>query len=416
MTQAAYELVLLLASIIFMSSKRTNYYDQAISFGELYKGLKKSCRNVRWKDSVVGYETNGLRNTFKLSKALHDGTYRISKYQIFQIHEPKERTIVASRIVDRQFQRSLCECGLYDDITEHFIRDNVACQKGKGTDDALNRLKIHLHRYYRKYGHDGWVLKCDVHHYFPETRHDIVKKAVQKYVSDPRAAKAVCDVIDSFEGDVGIGLGSQISQLIELLLLNDLDHYIKERLHIKYYIRYMDDFVLIHQDKEYLKYCWREIDKWLTARSLHLNEKTEIQPLRHGIIFLKWRFVLTETGKVLMLMKPEKLSKQRHRLKKLHEKELVGKVDAGATEESLQSFLANAKRGQTYLMQKRMIAWYNDLTGGTYHDRQVSSHETRRGSKCHDRAESSKCRGNCRSDRRESGKSEPGAESQGANQ
>lgn len=391
MTWAACELVLLQAPIIIMINKQTNYYDQAISFGELYKGLKKSCRNVRWKDSVVGYETNGLRNTFKLSKALHNGTYKISKYQVFQIHEPKERTIVASRIVDRQFQRSLCECGLYRDITEHFIRDNVACQKGKGTDDALNRMKIHLHRYYRKYGQDGWVLKCDIHHYFPETRHDVVKEAVRKYVSDVKAADAVCNVIDSFDGEVGIGLGSQISQLIELLLLNDLDHYIKERLRIKYYIRYMDDFILIHPDKEYLKYCWNEIEKWLATRSLHLNKKTEIQPLRHGIIFLKWRFVLTETGKVLMLMRPEKLSKQRRRLKKLYAKELAGKVSSGTAEESLQSFLANAERGHTYLMRKRMIAWYNDLTGGIYHDRQVSSNETRRGAKCHDRVRPSKC-------------------------
>lgn len=62
----------------------------------------------------------------------------------------------------------------------------------------------------------------------------------------------VCRVIDSFEGDRGLGLGSQISQIMELLVLNDLDHFIKEKLHIKYYIRYMDDFILIHPDRGYL--------------------------------------------------------------------------------------------------------------------------------------------------------------------
>lgn len=132
-----------------------DYYDKAISFIPLYKGLKKSCNNVRWKDSIVGYEHNALRNTHRLSKSLKDGTYKISKYQGFTIYEPKERYILASRIPDRQFQRSLCECGLYDDITEHFIRDNVACQKGKGTDDALERMKMHLSRYYRKHGDYG---------------------------------------------------------------------------------------------------------------------------------------------------------------------------------------------------------------------------------------------------------------------
>lgn len=357
------------------------YYDKAISFDSLYKGLKQSCRNVRWKDSVVGYEANGLKNTLALRNALNDGTYQISKYQVFQIHEPKERKIVASRIVDRQFQRSLCESGLYSDITEHFIRDNVACQKGRGTDDALNRMKIHLRRYYAKYGHDGWVLKCDIHHYFPETRHDVAKAAVRKYVSDKRASDAVCNVIDSFDGDVGIGLGSQISQLVELLVLNDLDHFIKERLKIKYYVRYMDDFILIHHDKEYLQYCRREIAVWLAKRSLRLNKKTEIQPLCHGIIFLKWRFVLTETGKALMLMSAKKLSKQRNRMKKLWAKECVGEVLAGTTEDSLRSFLANARRGNTYLMEKRMIEWYQSMTGGIYHDRKIPQEKVRGGKK-----------------------------------
>jgi len=107
---------------------KEEYFDKAISFKPLYKGLKMSCRNVRWKDSVVGYEHNGLKNTYLLSKSLKNGTYKISKYQQFEIYEPKKRVILASRIVDRQFQRSLCECGLYEDITEHFIYDNCACQ------------------------------------------------------------------------------------------------------------------------------------------------------------------------------------------------------------------------------------------------------------------------------------------------
>ena len=378
--------------------------------------MKKSCRNVRWKDSVTGYEANGLRNTYVLQKALSDQSYKISQYQVFQIHEPKERTIVASRIVDRQFQRSLCESGLYQDIIEHFVRDNVACQKGKGTDDALKRLKTHLHRYYNKHGTDGWVLKCDIHHYFPETRHDVAKAAVRKYVSDIRAADAVCNVIDSFEGEVGIGLGSQISQLVELLVLNDLDHYIKEKLKIRFYIRYMDDFILIHQDKEYLKYCRREIESWLAKKFLTLNKKTEIQPLRHGIIFLKWRFLITDTGKVLMLMAPGKLSKQRHRMKKLWEKEIRGKVDPGTVEDSLRSFIANARRGNTYRMEQRMIAWYTELTGGQYHDRKLPETQRRRVPESSCLSDERSNSGNCRAHGHQSGGAKPGAQSQGANQ
>lgn len=342
-----------------------DYFDKAISFGGLYTGLKKSCRNVRWKDSVVGYENNGLRNTLELRRKLLDGTYKISKYQVFQIFEPKQRTIVASRLVDRQFQRSLCDAGLYRDITEHFIRDNVACQVGKGTDDAINRLKLQMRRYYRKHGTDGWVLKCDIHHFFPETSHDVAKQAIRKYVSDTRAADAVCDVIDSFAGDKGIGLGSQISQLVELMVLNDLDHFIKERLRIKCYIRYMDDFILIHEDKDYLRYCWGEIEKKLSDIKLELNKKTSLYPLSQGVKFLHWRFLLTDTGKVLLLMERKKLSKQRARMKKLWAMEQSGRLDPGTTAASLQSWMANAKRGNTYHKQENMNAFYRKLiTGG----------------------------------------------------
>lgn len=338
-----------------------DYYDDAISFDNLYKGLKKACRNVRWKDSVIGYEFNGLSRTHELRQRLLDGTYQISPYEVFTIYEPKERTIVAARLVDRQFQRALCDNGLYQDIVEHFIRDNVACQKCKGTDDALHRMKVHMRRYYNKYGADGWVLKCDLHHFFPETRHDIAKNAVRKYASDPRAADAVCDIIDSFEGDTGIGLGSEVSQLVELLVLNDMDHFIKEKLHIKYYIRYMDDFVLIHNDKEYLNYCLKQITEHLTGLHLTLNKKTSLQPLNRGVKFLQWKFILTDTGKVLMLINPKKCTKERRKLKKLYEKEQAGLVPEGATYASYQAWMSNAQRGNADRARQKMMEFYYNL-------------------------------------------------------
>ncbi len=339
------------------------YYKRACSFGSLYKGLKRSCRNVRWKDSVTGYEANGLKNTLELSERLQNGKYRISDYQEFTVHEPKERRILASRLVDRQFQRSLCDSGLYNDIVEHLIRDNMACQTGRGVDDALKRMKIHLWRHYRQNGVEGWALKCDIHHFFPETRHDVAKAAVMKYVSDPDAAKAVCDIIDRFGGDRGIGLGSQISQLVELLVLNDLDHYIKERLLIKGYIRYMDDFILIHEDRNYLCECLHKIRDKLEEMGFELNRKTQIFPLRHGIKFLQWLFVLTDTGKVLMLMDNAKISKQHRRIRKLWEREKAGTVAPGSTQESVRAFLANADRGNTWNLQQRMKEFYKDVTG-----------------------------------------------------
>lgn len=338
-----------------------DYFDEAITYENLRSALNRCCRNVRWKDSVVGYELHAPQNTLHLLNIIRDGKYRISPYQRFIIYEPKRREIVATRIVDRQVQMALCMNGLYDDIVEHFIHDNCACQTGRGTDYTFNRMKAHLRRFYLKHGKEGWVLKCDVHHFFPSTQHDVAKAAVAKRVSDPKAAKFVFDVIDSFGGDAGIGLGSQISQLIELAVLDDLDHFIKEKLRIKHYVRYMDDFILIHHDKEYLKLCRDVIQKELSKIGLELNQKTTLYPLRQGVRFLQWRFVLTQTGGIRMKMTGDKQGRERRRLKKIVAKETAGIIEAGTAERSLQAWIANAERGDTYWQVKHMREHLNGL-------------------------------------------------------
>lgn len=365
---------------------KENYYDKAISFEALYQGLKSACRNVRWKDSVIRYEAYGLRNTYKLRQSLLNDTYEISNYQVFKVHEPKERIIYAPRLVDRQLQHALCDNGLYDDIAEHFIRDSMACQKGRGTDDALRRFKVHLQRYAKEYYDNGWVLKCDIHHFFPTTPHSVIKNCAHKYISDLKARDMVCRIVDSFGGEVGLGLGSQISQIMELLVLNDLDHFIKERLHIKQYIRYMDDFILIHPNRQYLRYCLTEIEKQLQVLGLTLNDKTNIQPLRHGVIILKWHFYITKNNCIIMKMNKCKIAKQKRRMKKLYAREQCGLAALGATADSLVSFLANAKRGNTYHINKIMQQFYRCLTGGELCERKISSPKTRRSTKCRNRA------------------------------
>lgn len=325
--------------------KDTNDWETVISFGALFDGLQKARRNVMWKDSVAGYSLDGLENTLKLRQELQDGSYQISPYQRFMIHEPKTREIVATRIRDRQFQRSLCDNVLYRDMTRGFIYDNCACQRGRGVDFALNRLETHLRRYYRKHGSEGWVLRCDIRHYFPETPHEVAKKAVRKRVKDPRCCLAAEEIIDSFGGDRGIGLGSQVSQLVELAVLDPVDHYVKERLRIRHYVRYMDDFILIHEDRAVLENAKREITAQVNALGLEMNKKTQIAPLRHGIRFLKWRFILTGSGKVIRRISRQSIVKERRKLKKLAGKIRRGEIPAEFLWTSFQSWRANARRG-----------------------------------------------------------------------
>lgn len=336
-------------------------WEKVISFGALYDGLKKCRRNVMWKDSVLGYSLDGIKNTLKLREELKNGTYRISAYQRFTIHEPKEREIVATRIRDRQFQRSLCDRALYRDMTKGFIHDNCACQRGKGVDFALDRMETHLRRYYRKHGSHGWVLRCDIRHYFPETPHEVAKAAMRKRVKDPQVLKAAEDIVDSFGGKRGIGLGSQVSQLVELAVLDDVDHYIKERLRIRHYIRYMDDFVLISSDRAELERAKEEITARVNALGLEMNKKTQIAPLKHGIRFLKWRFILTDTGKVIRKLSRQSITREQRKLKKLAGKIRRGEIPEEYLWTSFQSWRANAQRGNTHFAVRKMETLYNRL-------------------------------------------------------
>lgn len=353
-TKVSHGIALLYASAAIMP------YEKVISFDALYRGLKASCKNIRWKDSTIGYEANALKNTYRLRQSLINGTYKIDRYQNFVIYEPKKREIVATRIKDRQFQRALCDNGLYEEITKSFIADNCACLRGRGVDYTLNRITTHLRRYYTHNGAEGWVLKCDIHHYFPSIRHDVAKAAICKRVKDREIAARACEIVDSF-GDIGIGLGSQVSQLVALAVLDDLDHFIKERLRVKHYVRYMDDFVLIHPDKEFLKRCKTEIEQFLTGIGLELNKKTSLYPLRQGVKMLQWRFILTDSGRILRKMSKKKQGRQRRKLKKLYAKEQSGEYAQGTARESLVSWLANAARGDTYHEQKKMKKFYKNL-------------------------------------------------------
>lgn len=326
-----------------------------LTFKNMLTALRKCCRNVRWKTSVTQYEMNGLKNTVKLIESVKSGEYELSEYQQFKIFEPKERNILATRIKDRQIQRSLCDNYLYHEITRHFIYDNCACQIGKGTNFAINRMKTHLQKYYRhEKSNCGYYLKCDIHHFFESINHDKLKSLLESKVRNKECRSMIFEIIDSF-GDVGLGLGSQVSQLLALLYLDPLDHYIKETLMIKHYIRYMDDFILIHNDRRYLSECLRKITLWLKHYDLELNSKTCLQPLKKSITFLNFKFAITDSGKVITTSCKKRSAFRMRKLKaiiRLFEDKQLSKQDVYNTANGM---IAHLKRYNTYRERDNII-------------------------------------------------------------
>lgn len=208
--------------------------NKVCSFDALYDAMMKCKQGVAWKESVQNFTLNPIHRIMKLSDELLNDTYKISPYTKFTVYEPKERSILATKFRDRVFQRSFCDNYLYDELTKSFIQDNAACQRGGGTEYSRKRMDNHLMEFYRENGsNDGYVLKIDIKDYFGSTSHDVAKNAVEKRVVNKWARDKVFQVIDSFPGKIGLGLGSELIQLIQLSVLDDLDHYIKEVLHVK---------------------------------------------------------------------------------------------------------------------------------------------------------------------------------------
>ena len=246
----------------------TILFDNAITYKSLLESMYKCKRGVIWKDSVARFIQNSPIEITKLHDELINMTYRMGNPVIFKVYEPKERIIQSLKFRDKVFQKSLCDNVLIPILKNKFIYDNGASLKGKGYSFSLDRLRVHLQKYYNDTKtNKGWVLKCDIHHYFDSMVHEIILNKLSKYFFDERFLFYIEDSLNIYgENGVGIGLGSQINQTIALLYLNDLDHFIKEQLYIKYYGRYMDDFYLIHEDKEYLKYCKNEIKDFIKKR------------------------------------------------------------------------------------------------------------------------------------------------------
>lgn len=335
--------------------------EQIIGFEALWESMMKCKRGVMWKDSVAHFVLNGVPEVTRLSDELENGTYKERKHKYFTIYYPKEREIMSIAFRDRVYQRSLNDTAIYPIMSKGFIYDNCACQKGKGSDFARNRMKCHLERFYRKNGAAGYVLKIDIRKYYASMRHDVVKECFREKLPDNVYQRAAA-ILDSFPGEIGFNPGSQIIQIAGISVLDKIDHFIKERLKVKHYMRYMDDMVLIGSNH-------KEMTEWLEVIQKKLAEigfethprKTNIVPLRIGFMWLGYRYRLKGTGKVVMTADPDRLKATRKKYFRLVQKAKRGEISREKVDDSYRCWRECASKGDGYAMLKNMDKYYNAL-------------------------------------------------------
>ena len=320
-----------------------------------------------WKDSTAHFILNGLEEVLKLERQLKDGTYTARPPVSFRVTSPKPRDIISITFRDRVYQRSLNDNVIYPAMTRQFIYDNGACQKGRGTDFARGRLRAFLQKHYRRYGREGYVLQCDIKGYYPNMRHDTAKKTFRKQLDDWTYNASAKVLTEQYSGEIGFNPGSQMIQIAGISVLSDMDHMIKERLGIKYYVRYMDDFILIHPDREHLEACRIRIGDYLAGIGFWLHdEKTRIYPITDGIPFLGFHWSLTETGKVLMQLNSDSVRRERRKLKRLVHKCLKGEIPKAKVYECYAGWKQHAAKGNSWKLIRRMDQYLKSLWRSEY--------------------------------------------------
>jgi retron-type reverse transcriptase len=275
-------------------------YEKLYSYENLLFAYKKAKKGKPKKIYVVNFEKNLEKNLLNLQEDLIKKNYYPSNMNRFIVRDPKTRTIHSSIFRDRIVHHAIIN--ILGPIYQHiFIYDSFASQKGKGSHLAVERFEYFINKVSNgkviknnisKNQIRGYCLKADFRKYFDSIDHKVLIKIFEKKIRDKDFIDLITKILSNFETYEGTGmpLGNYTSQFFANVYLNELDYYVKHILNVKYYIRYVDDFVILHKNRNVLEYYLKHIKYFLPCLKIKLHpEKTEIHALRNGVCFLGYR-------------------------------------------------------------------------------------------------------------------------------
>ncbi|MDE5990378.1 MAG: RNA-directed DNA polymerase [Clostridia bacterium] len=341
-------------------------YEELFTFENLYKAHLKSRCARRTKKPIVKFEIDMLSHLYDIYYKLNSGKFKFGRYHTFYVREPKLREIQNMKYADRIVQRTICDNMLAPYFSTKVIYDNCVCQKGKGLHFALERFEKMLRKQIDKFGVNCYFLKCDILKYFACIPHDNLKKKILPHFEDEKIKKLICDIIDGYhtKSDFlakygveplgagertkrGVPIGNQTSQIFGMYYLDTIDRLIKEKLRIKTYSRYMDDFVMAHPDLEYLKKVLNILHLACSDIGLALNAKTQIFPFKNGITYLGYHYKITENGKIIKTVKKTTKRRFRQKTSLLNKAYIEGLIDYKRLQQSSSSILGHLSHAKS---------------------------------------------------------------------
>jgi hypothetical protein len=347
-------------------------FDEAVQLSSIARAITRNKRGVSKKAGVMDYYIHRITKAKGLRDDILSGRYKLRPGRPIKITYPKPREANAPWLPDRAWQRSMCDAGLYNDLTKHLLQENVACQTGKGTDLAIRLVVKWLRKLYQQTGsNEIYGVHLDIRGYFPNTPHGVVWAFDKSTVSEPMFLPYLHEIIynakdkrpmevvaaDPF-GPRGTELGSPINQLSQVALLNDVQHKIKDI--CPGCVIYMDDYLLLSADKSAVIRATDVARDALAKKGLELKDGGVFRA-SDGFYFLKKRFILTDTGKVVIRMRPGAAGDERRQLRALKEQVDTGICTMADVEAHYQSFAAQVSYCTGTGFIRAMDKYYTEL-------------------------------------------------------
>jgi len=336
-----------------------NLFDKICSFENLHLAYLKARKCKRYRNEILKFSYNLEENLLNLQEELLNQTYQHGGYREFIVCDAKKRHIKAAPFRDRVAHHALCNV-IEPIFDKGFIYDTYACRAERGTHKAIKRFQSFL-----KNNLNSYCLKCDISKYFDNIDHQILFKLIQKKIVDQKVLWLIKRILESSNKEFGKGIpiGNLTSQLFANIYLNELDQFVKHKLRMKYYIRYMDDFLILGYDKKELHRIEKEIKKFLQDKlKIELHPKKAnvfpIHPVRYdklsngaskNIDFLGYRIFGTHK-----LLRKSTVKRFIRRTKAYQRKSKMDLISQEKFNQSLQSWLAYACFGNSYQLRKNL--------------------------------------------------------------
>lgn len=377
-------------------------YEEILSdANNLYRAYKASVKGSKWKETTKKFMMNFLRYIFSIQEDLLNRTLENGPVEEFSLSERgRVRPISSIRIRDRIVRHALCDEILLPEVKKHIIYDNGASIKGRGISHQRERFEVHLRRYYKQYGNEGWILFGDFSKFYDNIIHEIAKRELLKLFDDDEFIDWLLTLIfDGFKIDVSymtdeeyancmtetfnkldyreipkeqltgekwmeksVNIGDQLSQVIGIYYPYRIDNYVKYVRSQKFYGRYMDDWYIMNPSKEELVDLLEHIRVIAKELGIHINEKkTRIVKISSTYKFLQVKYTLTKDGKIIKRINPDRVTTMRRKLKKLAVKVANGEIPYENIENMFRGWMGSFYKLLSRQQRKNLMTLYEDL-------------------------------------------------------